>query len=103
MNSSMHKVWVVLAVLLIGVVGCASTQTQPSTGQYIDDASITTKVKSEMAVNTAVSAHHISVKTTKGVVHLTGFARSQQESTKAETIARNVAGVAAVKNDIHVK
>ncbi len=99
----MNKIWVLMAALLMGVVGCAGTQTQPSTGQYIDDASITTKVKSGMAVDKGVTAHHIGVVTTKGVVHLTGFANSQQESNQAETIARNVAGVTAVTNDIHVQ
>jgi hyperosmotically inducible protein len=92
-----------LALLLIGLAGCASTPTQESTGQYIDDASITTKVKSEMIADKEVSALHISVDTIKGVVHLTGSADTRQEANKAATIARNVAGVTSVDNDIHVK
>jgi osmotically-inducible protein OsmY len=92
-----------MAVLLIGMAGCAGTQTQDSTGEYIDDASITTKVKSVMVADTEVSALHISVETIKGVVHLTGSADTRHESDKAEMIARNVAGVKSVNNDIHVK
>lgn len=103
MKSSMNKIWVLMAVLLIGVAGCASTQTRPSTGEYIDDASITTKVKSMMVADTEVSALHISVETIKGVVRLTGSANTRRESDKAAMIARNVAGVKSVDNDIHVK
>ncbi|MDO8705255.1 MAG: BON domain-containing protein [Sulfuricaulis sp.] len=103
MKILMNKSWVGMAVLLIGLAGCAGTQTQPSTGEYIDDASITTKVKSEMIADKGVTAHHISVETIKGVVYLTGSADTSQESNKAATIARGVAGVKSVNNDIHVK
>lgn len=97
------RCWVWMAALLIGMAGCAGTQTRDSTGEYIDDASITTKVKSVMVADTEVSALHISVETIKGVVHLTGNADTRHESDKAAMIARNVAGVKSVDNDIHVK
>jgi hyperosmotically inducible protein len=103
MKFLLNRSWVWMAVLLIGMAGCAGTQTQDSTGEYIDDASITTKVKSVMVADTEVSALHISVETIKGVVHLTGSADTRHESDKAEMIARNVAGVKSVNNDIHVK
>jgi osmotically-inducible protein OsmY len=95
--------WVWMAALLIGLAGCAGTQTRDSTGEYIDDAAITTKVKSAMIADKEVSALHISVKTIKGVVHLTGSAVTRAEANKAATIARGVAGVKSVDNDIHVK
>ena len=103
MKSLMNKSSVLMVVLLIGLAGCAGTPTQDSTGEYIDDASITTKVKSVMVADTEVSALHISVKTIKGVVHLSGSADTRHESDKAAMIARNVAGVKSVNNDIHVK
>ena len=103
MKYLLNRSWVWMAVLLIGLAGCAGTQTQDSTGEYIDDASITTKVKSVMVADTEVSAFHISVETIKGVVHLTGSTNTQHESDKAAMIARNVAGVTSVDNDIHVK
>ena len=103
MKNLLNRSWVWMAVLLIGLAGCAGTQTQDSTGEYIDDASITTKVKSVMVADTEVSALHISVETIKGVVHLTGNAGTRHESDKAAMIARNVAGVKSVDNDIHVK
>ena len=56
-----------------------------------------------MVTDTEVSALHISVETIKGVVRLTGSADTRHESDKAAMIARNVAGVKSVDNDIHVK
>ena len=103
MKNLWNSSWVGMAVLLIGMAGCAGTTTRDSTGQYIDDASITTKVKSEMIADKEVSALHISVDTIKGVVHLTGTANSREEANKAAAIARGVAGVTSVDNDIHVK
>lgn len=103
MKNLFNRNWVWMAVLLIGMAGCAGTQTRESTGEYIDDASITTKVKSEMVADKEVSALHISVETIKGVVHLTGSADTRAEADKAATIARGVAGVKSVVNDIHVK
>jgi hyperosmotically inducible protein len=103
MKYLLNRSWVWTAVLLIGLAGCAGTQTQESTGEYIDDASITAKVKSEMVADKEVSALHISVETIKGVVHLSGSADTKKEADKAATIARGVAGVKSVDNDIHVK
>jgi len=56
-----------------------------------------------MVADKEVSALHISVETVKGVVHLTGSADTRAEADKAAAIARGVAGVKSVVNDIHVK
>ena len=103
MKKLMNGSLVGMAVLLIGLAGCAGTTTNQSTGEYIDDASITTKVKSMMIADSEVSALHIIVETSKGVVRLTGSANSRHEADKASLIARNVAGVKSVDNDIYVK
>ncbi|GAB4507986.1 MAG: BON domain-containing protein [Sulfuricaulis sp.] len=103
MKKLMNKNWVWMAVLLVGLAGCAGTQTRDSTGEYIDDSAITTKVKSAMIADKEVSAYPISVKTVKGVVHLTGSADTRAEANKAATIARGVAGVKSVVNEIQVK
>lgn len=87
----------------LGTFGCAATSTTQSTGQYIDDAAITTKVKSELLADERVKALHIEVETYKGTVQLSGFAGSAQEAQAAVEIAQKVPGVRAVKNDIIVK
>jgi osmotically-inducible protein OsmY len=93
--------WVSVGALLLGLAGCASSGEK--TGAYVDDSWITTKVKSEMIATNEVSARNISVNTTKGVVTLTGTAATVQESSRAAQIARGVAGVKAVENDIRVQ
>ena len=103
MKYLLNRSWVWMAVLLIGMAGCAGTQTRESTGEYIDDAAITTKVKSALIADKEVSAFPVSVETIKGVVHLTGTANTRAEADKAATIARDVAGVKAVVNKIQVK
>ena len=92
-----------LAVLIMGVAGCASNNERRSTGQFVDDTAITTKVKSEMIADKEVSAHDIHVKTTRGSVHLSGTVNSRYEANKAAAIARGVSGVRSVDNDLQVK
>ncbi len=82
------------------LTACGSTPTTQSTGQYVDDATITTKVKADFVLDKTVDATSIKVDTYKGTVQLSGFAKSQAEINKAVQIARNVTGVQAVKNDI---
>src|SRR5688500_7738248 len=72
------------------------------TKDVIDDATITTKIKAEYAKDKMVSVMKISVDTDKGVVKLTGTAKSKEEAAKAEQIAKSVNGVTSVKNDITV-
>jgi len=93
----------VTAVALVVTSGCAVTRNQESVGSYVDDTSITTQVKSKFAADQTVSAMAISVETLKGEVQLSGFAKSLDEKMTAERIARSVAGVTAVKNDIVVR
>ncbi len=79
---------------------CANTSTTQGPGAYVDDATITTKVKSDFVLDKTVDATNIKVDTYKGTVQLSGFAKSQAEINKAVQIARNVTGVQSVKNDI---
>ena len=82
------------------LTACGSTSTKESTGQYVDDTAITTKVKADFVADKTVDATNIKVETYKGTVQLSGFAKSQAEINRAVQIARNVSGVQSVKNDI---
>jgi hyperosmotically inducible protein len=93
----------VLLVLIATFTACASTRTQESTGEYVDDSVITTKVKSLLAKDDFLKSFQISVETFKGTVQLSGFVGSQQAVDKAGEIARSVKGVTSVKNDLVVK
>jgi len=90
-------------MLIATFAACASTSKQESTGEYIDDSVITTKVKSLLAADDFLKSFQIDVETFKGTVQLSGFVGSQQAVDKAGEIARSVKGVTSVKNDLIVK
>jgi osmotically-inducible protein OsmY len=92
-----------IAVSTVFMTGCAVVRDQQTVGSYIDDATITTQVKARFAEDPTVSAMAIKVETLKGVVQLSGFAKTGAERDKAATIAANVNGVARVVNDIIVR
>ena len=91
------------AVLLVSMLGCASTSKQEGTGEYIDDSVITTKVKAAIFNEPSLKVAEINVETFKGVVQLSGFVRSQADINKAVAVARGVAGVTSVRNDMRLK
>ncbi len=93
----------IAVTLLTTTTGCAVSRGQESTGAYIDDSTITATVKSRFVESKAVDAASISVETMKGTVMLSGFAKSANEKSSAESIARGVSGVTSVKNQIAVR
>lgn len=92
-----------LAIALVSVVGCASTSQNQGTGEYIDDAVITTKVKAALFDDPVTKAYEIKVETYNRVVQLSGFVSSQNEANRAVEVARGVSGVTSVKNDMRLK
>ena len=92
-----------LAIGSLAATGCAVTSGQSSVGQYVDDATISTRVKARFAEDTSVSAMRIQVETLKGTVQLSGFATSQAEKDKAAELARGVPDVKDVRNNIIVR
>ena len=97
--------WVATLMLLGAVVstGCAVTSGQSSVGQYVDDATISTRVKARFAEDPGVSAMRIQVETLNGTVQLAGFAASQAEKDKAGQLARAVPDVRQMQNNIIVR
>src|ERR1044071_6579778 len=93
---------IVATVILTMTLGCASTRTQEGTGQYIDDAAITTKVKTAILGEPGLKVAEINVETFKGVVQLSGFVSSREDINKAMRVARNIDGVTSVKNGMQV-
>ena len=93
----------VILMLIATFMACASTPTRESTGEYVDDSVITTKVKSLLAEDDFLKSFKISVETFKGVVQLSGFVDSVESSRRAEKVASGVPGVSKVANDLIVK
>lgn len=88
---------------LMSGVGCASTATQESAGEYLDDSVITTKVKTAILGDAELKVFQINVETYKGAVQLSGFVDSAATAGKAVALTRSVGGVKSVKNDIRIK
>jgi hyperosmotically inducible periplasmic protein len=72
-------------------------------GDALSDATITTKIKSKMALDDLVKARTIDVDTSKGVVTLTGDVASARERDRAVTIASETAGVKQIVDRLQVK
>lgn len=92
---------VVAALFTIGA--CASTRTQKSVGENVDDAVIATRIKADLIADPLTKAHEIDVQVFKGRVQLNGFVRSDAMRAQAVKLARSVDGVAAVDNNLKLK
>ena len=103
------KILTVFTRLLVGlllaasIAGCSGGRTYESTGEYLDDSVLTTKVKSTILGDSRLKVLQINVKTFKGVVQLSGFVDSESAATRAVELARTVKGVKMVKNSLIVK
>jgi len=90
-------------VLVAFIAGCAGTLNRKSTGEYIDDSVITSKVKSEISNDPLLKVFQINVESFEGVVQLSGSVDSEQASARALEITISVKGVKAVNNSLVVK
>ena len=93
----------IAAIMLTAVVGCAATPERQSTVQYVDDAVITTGVKTAILKEPTLKVAEINVETFKGVVQLSGFVNSKADINTAVRVAGGVNGVKSVKNDMRMK
>lgn len=87
----------------VSLSACAVSSGQSTVGDYVDDATITTRVKARFAEDSRVSAMRINVETLKGEVQLSGFAENADEKARAAAVASRVPGVSRVRNDIVVR
>jgi len=85
------------------MVACTSSRTSESTGEYVDDSVITSKVKAALLNDSGLKSFDISVETFKDVVQLSGFVNSQDVKTRAGEVAAGVSGVRSIRNNLVVK
>lgn len=99
--------YVILAAALASVpllhTGCAVTRGHQSAGTYIDDKTITAKVKTALLRDSDVKGSDVDVTTFNGAVQLSGFVESQTQKDRAGELARQVAGVQQVHNNLIVQ
>lgn len=94
-----------LLLVMVGMLamGCASTPTQESTGEYVSDTWITTKVKAALVGDSVVNSTEVNVETFKGAVQLSGFVGSQGAMDQALIVAGDIKGVTSVVNGMKIK
>jgi osmotically-inducible protein OsmY len=92
-----------ILVITVPLAGCASGKKHESTGEYFDDAVLTTKVKASILGDSRLKVLQIDVETYKGVVQLSGFVDTAEAATRAVEMARRVRGVKMVNNSLIVK
>lgn len=104
LNERRHWLRFLFGLWLVALLAsCAATPTRESTGEYIDDATITAKVKEAIFDDPMLKVLQIKVQTYKGVVELSGFVDSSQAASHAGEVAERVPGVKSVRNELVVK
>lgn len=72
--------------------------------QDLSDSVITTKITAKYTENRNLNPLKISVSTSDGMVHLSGFVKDKQAFVDALRIAKNTNGVKSVRaNDLYIK
>ncbi|MGU0040291.1 molecular chaperone OsmY [Citrobacter freundii complex sp. 2025EL-00176] len=72
-------------------------------GNFMDDSTITAKVKAALVDHESIKSTDISVKTDQKVVTLSGFVESQTQAEEAVKVAKGVEGVTSVSDKLHVR
>lgn len=99
-----YRLQLILAGLVLAILtACAPTASRQGTGEYIDDAVISSRVKAAFAASPEVKATEVQVETFKGTVQLSGFVESSDSAARAAQLARAVPGVKEVRNSMVVK
>ena len=98
---NVFRSFLVACALATSVAGCAAISGRETPGEYVDDVTISTKVRASIINDLGLK--EISVETMQNVVQLSGFVDSPQIKSRAGDIARNVSGVRDVKNNLIVR
>ena len=90
-------------MLAMSVAACDAMSGRETPGEYVDDTVITSRVIAGIVNEPSLQKSQVSVETLDNVVQLSGFVDSAQVAAKVGDIARNVAGVRAVRNNLLVQ
>jgi hyperosmotically inducible protein len=102
MQKSKGFVSAVMLVVTMAMVACASTRTQKSAGEQVDDSVTTGLVKSALIADPVTKAHQIDVEVFKGTVQLNGYVDSAASKERATDVAKATKGVHTVHNNLSV-
>jgi len=88
---------------LVFSLGASVPAFAESTGQYIDDATITAKVKESILADSQLKVLQVKVDTSHGVVTLSGAVDTQAQEAEALKVASHINGVVSVTDKLSVK
>jgi hyperosmotically inducible periplasmic protein len=95
---------VTVTIAPVLTTGCGATATnRAATSAALDDATISTRVKTALLNAPGISPTKVDVATTQGVVTLSGSVKSKDEEQKAIATARGVNGVRDVKSSLQIQ
>jgi len=99
----LKQIQLLFAVVLFMVLAGCQAITGETLGQNIDDATLTTYVKTKLVADKAANLTRVDVDTTRGVVYLNGVVESEEQRARAEELAHQVNGVRSVVNNLQVQ
>jgi len=96
------KGWAAAVALVLLLAGCQA-MTGKTAGQNVDDAALTSRVKSALVMDKAANLTRVDVDTSNGVVSLNGIVDTPEQKWHAEDVVRRVGGVRGINNNLQVK
>jgi osmotically-inducible protein OsmY len=81
----------------------ATGSQEQTVGQYIDDTTVTARVKTAFYKDPMLKSTEINVETFNGLVQLSGFVSTRTGIERAGDVAKVVSGVKSVTNDLKLK
>jgi len=104
MKKRIYTIEIASMLMFVAVLtACGPSPKGETTGSYLDDATVTGKVKAAIALNSRLSSLDIRVETDKGIVQLSGFVDSAEQIKEASHVASGVVGVKSVRNNLIVR
>jgi osmotically-inducible protein OsmY len=94
---------ILITTLIVLIASCSSTPNAESTGEYVDNSTISMKIKSKLLSTNATPGTSIDVESYKGIVLLSGFVDTKDQKERALKIAKETKGVKEVKDSLYVK
>ena len=91
-----------LLAFFLFISGCTA-MTGESAGQYVDDSTLTARVKANLVADKVANLTRVDVDTTNQIVALNGIVESAEQKQRAEQLARQVSGVKGVKNNLQIQ
>jgi hyperosmotically inducible protein len=93
---------VVVMLTVFSLTGCQA-MTGKTAGQNVDDATLTSSVKTKLAADKLSSLTRVDVDTNNGTVYLNGVVESSDQRARAQDLASQVNGVNKVVNNLQVQ